>query len=82
MGKASLIDDVLGNVHNGSGRNPSWFDKLSPEAQAELNAVREKFDPNVHQKTAFARAVIAAAERRGWTVAKERQVVLWLTGKL
>lgn len=78
----TLVDDVLGNVRNGSGRNPSWFDKLSPEAQAELEIVREQFDPNVHQKTAFARAVIAAAEQRGWKVAKERQVVKWLLGEL
>jgi hypothetical protein len=79
---SDLVADVLSNVRNGSGRNPSWFDRLPPEAQAELKTVREQFDPAVHQKVAFARAVIAAAQKRGWTVAKERQVMKWLLGDL
>jgi hypothetical protein len=79
---SDLVTDVLSNVRNVSGRNPSWFDRLSPEAQAELQAVQETFDPAVHQKVAFARAVIAAARKRGWAISKERQVIRWLEGNL
>jgi len=79
---SDLVTEVLGSVRNGSGRNPSWFDRLPADVQAELKTVREQFDPTVHQKVAFARAVIAAAQKRGWTVAKERQVMKWLLGDL
>jgi hypothetical protein len=83
MSKGStLVDEVLGNFRNSSTRNPSWFDRLPPEAQAELEAVKETFDPTVHQKSAFARAVIAAARNRGWAISKERQVIRWLLGDL
>jgi hypothetical protein len=49
--------------------------------QKELEAVRQKFDPAIHQKRAFYLALKAAAEKRGWQLAKERQVIVWLTGE-
>jgi hypothetical protein len=79
---SDLVTEVLGSVRNGTTRNPSWFERLPPEAQAELEAVKETFDPTVHQKSAFARAVIAAARNRGWAISKERQVIRWLEGNL
>ena len=76
---SSLVEEVLGNVANKSPGCLTWFDRLPAEAQAELEAVRETFNPTVHQKRAFARALISAAERRGWKVAKEKQVIAWLS---
>ena len=75
---SSLVDEVLGSVANKSPGGLTWFDRLPAEAQAELNAVRASFDQAVHQKRAFARAVIAAAEKRGWKIAQEKQVIAWL----
>jgi hypothetical protein len=79
---SDLVAEVLGSVRNGTTRNASWFDRLPPEAQAELEAVRQRFDPAIHQKRAFYLALRAAAEKRGWQIARERQVTLWLTGEL
>jgi hypothetical protein len=79
---SDLVAEVLGSVRNGTTRNASWFDRLPPEAQAELEAVRQRFDPAIHQKRAFYKAIKTAAARRGWQIAGERQVTLWLTGEL
>jgi hypothetical protein len=54
---------------------------LPAEAQEELDAARNKFDPAIHQKRAFALAVIKAATKRGWKIAAEKQVIAWLDGK-
>jgi hypothetical protein len=78
---SDLVTEVLGSVRNGTTRNASWFDRLPLEAQAELEAVRQRFDPSIHQKRAFYLALRAAAEKRGWQIARERQVTLWLTGE-
>jgi hypothetical protein len=81
MSEGSLIDEVLGSVANAAPGGVTWFDRLSPDAQAELEAVRQKFDPAIHQKRAFYKAIKAAAARRGWRIASETQVTLWLTGE-
>lgn len=81
MAKASLVDDVLSTVASHASGVRTWFDKLPPEAQAELDAVREQFNPSLHKKHVFARAVIAAAEKRGWPIAREKQVLQWLESK-
>ena len=81
MPKPSLLDDVLTNVAAYSGGVPTWFDKLPPDAQAELDAVRQQFNPALHKKHVYARAVIAAAEKRGWPVAREKQVIKWLESR-
>ena len=77
----SLVDDVLASVRNSRRGNPTWFEKLPAKVQAELEAVRATFDPKIHQKRAFYLAIRAAAEKRGWQIARERQVTLWLTGE-
>ena len=79
MAKASnMLDDVLGSVANYRPGPRTWFDKLPPEAQHELLAVRTAFDPAVHQKRAFYRAIKVAAEKRGWHIASEKQISDWL----
>ena len=82
MSKGSLIDEVLGSVCNATPGGMTWFDRLPPEAQSELEAVRQRFDPSIHQKRAFYRAIKLAAEKRGWHIAGEKQVTQWLTSEL
>jgi hypothetical protein len=79
MAKApSLIDDVLALVANYRPGPQTWFDVLPPEAQQELLRARDSFDPAIHQKRAFWRALKAAAEKRGWKIAGEKQITEWL----
>lgn len=74
----SLLNDVLSSVANHKPGQRNWFDKLPPEAQQELLAVRTAFDPAVHQKRAFYRAIKTAAEKRGWQIVGEKQLTDWL----
>jgi cysteine synthase len=76
--KPMLLDTVLGKVRNNKGGQRSWFQRLPPDAQQELEAVRQSFNPALHQKRAFALAIIEAAKERGWEIAKEKQVIEWL----
>lgn len=75
----SLVDDVLSAVANHRPGTQTWFDALPPEAQQELVLARDSFDPAKHQKRAFYRALKAAAEKRGWTIAGEKQVIEWIS---
>ena len=77
----TLIDEVLETVANMQPGPQSWFDRLPPEAREELESLRNQFDPQRHQKRAFFKALRAAAERRGWQIAGEKQVTLWLIGE-
>lgn len=80
MAKKTLLDDITSRISNTKPGFKNWFERLSPEARAELESVRMAFDPKVHQKTAFARAVIAAARERGWKTGGEQAVLAWLNG--
>lgn len=77
----ALLDAVLGKVRNSRAGPRSWFNRLPADAQAELEAVRKGFNPALHQKRAFALALIAAAQERGWEIAKEKQVIEWLDAR-
>jgi hypothetical protein len=77
----ALLDVVLGKVANNRCGPRSWFNRLPPDAQEELEAVRQSFNPAIHQKRAFALAVIEAAKERGWEIAKEKQVIEWLDAR-
>jgi len=74
----SLLDEVLEHVSKLQPGPVSWFDRLPPEAQAELLDVRAGFDLAKHQKRAFYRAIKAAGEKRGWHIPGEKQVTQWL----
>ena len=77
----SLLDDVLAKaVRNTPGFAP-WYERLPPEAREELEAVRAAYDPSIHQKTTYARAIIAAARERGWEICGQQGVINWLVGK-
>lgn len=74
----SLLDDVLSRAQ---GRKPgfkSWIERLPPEAQAELERVKSAFDPRLHQKNAYADAVIASCQERGWATCGRQGVIDWL----
>jgi hypothetical protein len=77
----SLLEDVLSRATNRPPGFQTWFDRLPPEAQAELTVVREAFNPAIHQKRAYCRAVIAAAKDRGWQISGEQGVLRWLAAK-
>lgn len=77
----SLLDDVLAKaVRKQPGFSP-WYERLPPEAREELEAVRAAYDPAIHQKTTYARAVIAAARERGWEICGQQGVISWLVAK-
>ena len=79
MGKAkSLLDDVLSRASNGKPGFRTWFDRLPADAQSELSAVRESFDPRVHQTRAFSLAIMEAAQERGWETGGVQAVIAWL----
>lgn len=78
--KPDLLADVQARIVVRRAGYASWFDKLSPEAQAECLAVREAFQRGeIGNKTHVARALIAAAKERGWSISAEKQVAQWLT---
>lgn len=77
----SLADAVETAVKNQRPGYTSWFDKLPPEAQAEFLEARRRFDHTKHQKTAYARAIIAEAKARGWVTAGEFTLTTWLGQK-
>ena len=80
MGKArtSLLDDVLAKASNGKPGFKTWFDRLPADAQAELSAVREAFNPNTHQTRAYALAIMEAAKERNWETGGVQAVIAWL----
>ncbi len=80
MGKAkpSLLDDVLAKASNGKPGFRTWFERLPADAQAELDAVREAFNPNTHQTRAYALAIMEAAKERNWETGGVQAVIAWL----
>ena len=78
---ASLADAVESAVQNQRPGYISWFHKLPAEAQEEFLEARRRFDHGRHQKTAYARALIAEAKSRGWITAGESVITSWLGQK-
>ena len=80
MAKArpSLLDDVLARAANGKPGFKTWFERLPADAQTELSAVREAFNPNTHQTRAYALAILEAAKERGWETGGVQAVIAWL----
>ena len=77
--KPGLLADVQARIVVRRAGYASWFDKLSPEAQAECLAVREAFRRGeIGTKTHVARAMISAGRDRGWPMSAEKQVSIWL----
>jgi hypothetical protein len=76
--KTSLLDDVLAKAANGKPGFKTWYERLPADAQSELSAVRESYDPNVHQTRAFSLAIMEAAQERGWATGGIQAVIAWL----
>ena len=77
----SLLDDVLANAQRSTPGFLPWHERLPPEAREELEAVRAAYDPAIHQKTTYAKAIIAAARERGWEICGPQGVINWLVQK-
>lgn len=77
----SLLDDVLARAQSAKPGFKTWFDRLPDDVRAELAAVRASFNPAVHQKKAFALAIMEAAKERGWETGGVQAVLAWLTKK-
>ncbi len=77
----SLLDDVLSKAGRATPGFSPWYERLPPEAVAELEAVRAAFDPAIHQKRTYAKAIIAAFQERGWTICGPQGVINWLNHK-
>ena len=77
--KPSLLDDVLAKAVRSTPGFLPWYERLPPEAREELEAVRAAYDPEKHQKTVYAKAIIAAARERGWEICGPQGVINWLT---
>lgn len=75
----SLLDDVLAKAVRSTPGFLPWYERLPPEAREELEAVRAAYDPEKHQKTVYAKAIIAAARERGWPICGPQGVINWLT---
>ena len=74
----SLLDDVLARSSNNRPGFRTWYERLPADAQAELSAVREAFNPNTHQTRAYALAIMEAATERGWETGGVQAVIAWL----
>lgn len=75
---ASLLDDVLSKTSASRPGFKTWYERLPADARAELDIVKQAFNPAVHQKRAYAQAIIAAATERGWEIAGVQGVIAWL----
>lgn len=75
---ASLLDDVLARTSASKPGFKTWFERLPPDVQEELDAVKKAYNPAVHQKRAYALAIMAAATERGWETSGVQGVIAWL----
>jgi ABC-type transporter Mla subunit MlaD len=76
--RTSLLDDVLAKASNNRPGFRTWFERLPADAQAELSAVREAYNPNTHQTRAYALAILEAAKERNWETGGVQAVIAWL----
>jgi hypothetical protein len=75
---ASLADEVLSVVVNRKSGYPCWCDRLPEPYRQQFEDVRDRYDPQKHQKSAYARAIIAVATKHGLKPPTEQQVIKWL----
>lgn len=81
MAKKTLLDEVLTRAVATKRGTRSWFQLLPDDAQRELETVRQAFDPGVHEKSTYARAIMAVAQERGWKTSGLQGVIKWLNEK-
>lgn len=79
--KTALLDAVLARAQNNRPGFGTWYSRLPDNARAELDAVKAAFNPQQHQKRAYARAIIEACAARGWQTSGVQGVLAWLDGR-
>jgi len=79
--KPVLLDAVLAHTQNSRPGFGTWYSRLPDEARVELDAVKAAYDPQQHQKRAYARAIIEACKARGWQTSGVQGVLAWLDGR-
>jgi len=81
--KATLLDDVLQRAVVRKPGFRSWFERLKPDARAELDAVRRKWQSGATGlgPTTMSEAIMAAAKERGWKTSGLQGVIAWLKEK-
>lgn len=82
MAKAKSLADLIGSGIAEATRRRTWFDDLTPEAQAELLDVREKFRSGEYGPKAksltVAKLLVPHCAERGWKVGDARRMSEWL----
>ena len=80
-GRHSLAERVAQRVAAMPSRPRNFFDKLPPEAQAELLEVRRRFHAGELQASASALAdlLIEEAAANGWDVCGPQGMRVWLS---
>ena len=88
-GKSTALKMIAGLPVNPPGQALSPYQSIAADAdgngtvsladaQAELEAVRLAFNPTIHKKSPYAKAIIAAATERGWEISGVQGVITWL----
>ena len=79
--RSSLVEAVVARVTREQPGFRTWFQKLPADVQKELEQVRVAFNPSIHQKRSYARAVIEVARENGWEISGVQGVIAWLDRK-
>jgi len=79
--RQSLVDRVAERIAATPSRPRNFFDKLPPEAQAELLEVRRRFQAGELQASAssLAELLIEEAATSGWEVCGPQGMRVWLS---
>jgi len=79
----SLADEILSDVPKVIGRK-TWWDRLPPEAAAEMLDVRQRFHAGEYgtlKALQLAKLLFARCQEHGWKTADPTRLAQWLTSK-
>jgi hypothetical protein len=76
---ATFADEVISRTGRSKPGFKTWFDRLPDDVQRELEEAKSQFNPAIHQKRAYCKAIMEAARDRGWETAGIQGVIAWLT---
>jgi hypothetical protein len=79
---SDITEDILSRVQHRQPGPVTWFTRLPPEVQAELDALRQRWITGELGigKRAISRAIIATLSERGLGVSGVQGVEDWLAG--
>lgn len=85
MAKARSLVDLIGTGLAEATHRRTWFDDLTPEAQAELLDVRKRFQAGEFgqrgKALTVAKLLAPSCEERGWKVCDIKRMSEWLRQK-